>query len=116
MASFHFRDLTIRALNFLIAAIDDEGKYADNDGVIQQMWLIQPIKNVALKKFRYGETPKRWREVQPSLPLKLDIWYTTGLHFFRLYENDSGVQSEILQHGEYWEKRNRFGVQIPLPH
>ncbi len=102
-------------LSFVVAAIDEEGKYADANGVIQQMWLIQPIEDVALKEFRYGTTPEKWREVQPSLPLVLDTWYTSGLHFFRFYEIDSRVQSEVLHHGEYWEKRNRFGVQIPLP-
>jgi hypothetical protein len=100
---------------FVVAAIDEEGKYTNADGVVQQMWVIQPIEDVALKEFRYGATPEKWREVQPSLPLALDTWYTTGLHFFRFYEIDSRVQGEVLHNREYWEKRNHFGVQIPLP-
>jgi hypothetical protein len=100
---------------FIVAAVDEEGKYANANGLIQRMWVIQPNKDVALKEFRYGTTPEKWLEVQPSLPLTLDTWYRAGHHFFRLYEIDSRVQGEILQYEEYWEKRNRFGVQIPLP-
>ena len=99
----------------IVAAVDKEGKYANANGLIQRMWAIQPIKNVALKEFRYGVTPNKWREIQPSLPLMLETWYLVERHFFRLYEADSQVRGEILQYEEYWEKRTRFGVQIPLP-
>ena len=101
--------------SLIVAAVDEEGEYANANGLIQQMWIIQPIKDAALKEFRYGTAPEKWREIQPSLPLVLDTWYRAGQHFFRFFEIDSRVRGEILRYEEYWEKRTRFGVQIPLP-
>jgi hypothetical protein len=94
---------------FVFAAVDEEGRYTDENGIVEPMWVIQPVENVPLGEFVYGIPPEGWEELQESRPFALDTWYVADQHYIRFTKSDSGIRSEVLTHEQYWTRKHRGG-------
>ena len=88
---------------FIVAAVDDAGKYTGEDGITEPMWIIEPETNTPLNQFTYGILPSGWRELSSSKPLMLDTWYTVGHYYFRFKQVNNKVESETLDDEEFQE-------------
>jgi hypothetical protein len=91
--------------SFIIAEVDESGRYVSSGKLSHPMWLIKPIANVPLKEVKYGQVPEGWKETEAAKPLRLGKFYSAnGNHFFRIVEIDGRVRAEVFSHDEFLEK------------
>jgi len=72
---------------------------------VKTMWLVEPIKNLDVKKVIYGKPPEGWREKSPALPLEIGKQYSLNdKFFFRFSKENTTIVVEIEHNIEFYSK------------
>ena len=91
--------------SFYVAEVDERGRYISDKGMINPMWIIEPVENVPLKELKYGQVPDGWKEKMSAKPLQMGRLYTAGGdHYFLIVEINGKVRTEIFTLVQFLEK------------
>ena len=91
--------------SFIVAEVDERGRYVLDGKLIQPMWIIEPVTDTPLKEVKYGQVPAGWRELQAAKPLEIGKFYSAnGNHFFRIVQTNGHAVAEVLAHDEFLQR------------
>jgi hypothetical protein len=91
--------------SFVVAEVDERGRYVSDGKMIHPMWVIEPVADVPLKEVTYGRVPEGWKETKAPEPLEMRKFYTAnGTHFFRIVQTDGQARAEVLTSEEFLGK------------
>jgi hypothetical protein len=99
------RGAAVSFSSFVVAEVDERGRYVSDGKLIRPMWIIEPVADVPLREVRYGRVPEGWKETKSTEPLQFDKFYSAnGNYLFRIAPGDGEARAEVLTLGEFLEK------------
>ena len=90
--------------SFVIAEVNEQGRYVLHGKLIKPMWIIEPVKNVSLREIKYGKVPEGWREIKAAVPLEFGKFYSANDRYFRIVKVNNQAKAEVLTDREFLHK------------